>query len=208
MSSSPKMKQGKKNKTSRVRIFDTTLRDGEQSPGCSMDSFQKVQMALQLEKLGVDVVEAGFPIASNDEFESVKSVAKALKKPIVAGLSRSDKGDISRCWDAVKHGKKPRIHTFIATSDIHLKHKLKLTRKELLKEIQESVGYARKLCNDIEWSAEDATRSDWDFLVDAVKIAIENISKYKKYVWYPSYNDFSVSSTMATTFNPIKIEIK
>ena len=173
MSSSPKMKQGKKNKTSRVRIFDTTLRDGEQSPGCSMDSFQKVQMALQLEKLGVDVVEAGFPIASNDEFESVKSVAKALKKPIVAGLSRSDKGDISRCWDEVTHGKKPRIHTFIATSDIHLKHKLKLTRKELLKEIQESVGYARKLCNDIEWSAEDATRSDWDFLVEAVKIAIE-----------------------------------
>ncbi|MBI3128791.1 MAG: 2-isopropylmalate synthase [Candidatus Tectomicrobia bacterium] len=156
----------------RVRIFDTTLRDGEQSPGCSMDRFQKVQMALQLEKLGVDIIEAGFPIASNDEFEAVRDVAKAVKRPIVAGLSRSSRGDIDRCWDAVRHARRPRIHTFIATSDIHLKYKLKMTRQDLLKEIAASVRYARKLCRDIEWSAEDATRSDWDFLAEAVKVAI------------------------------------
>ena len=159
--------------SNRIRIFDTTLRDGEQSPGCSMDHFQKVQMAIQLEKLGVDVIEAGFPIASNDEFESVRDVAKAVTKTIVAGLSRSAREDIDRCWEAVRHAKKPRIHTFIATSDIHLKHKLKMTRAALLKEIAASVRHARSLCKDVEWSAEDATRSDWDFLVETVKIAIE-----------------------------------
>ena len=159
--------------SNRIRIFDTTLRDGEQSPGCSMDRFQKAQMAIQLEKLGVDVIEAGFPIASNDEFESVRDVAKAVKKTVVAGLSRSAREDIDRCWEAVRHAKKPRIHTFIATSDIHLKHKLKMTRPALLKEIAASVRRARKLCGDVEWSAEDATRSDWDFLAEAVKIAIE-----------------------------------
>lgn len=156
-----------------VRIFDTTLRDGEQSPGCAMDRYQKVQMGLQLEKLGVDIIEAGFPIASNDEFEAVRDVAKAVKKSIIAGLSRSERADIDRCWDAVRHAKKPRIHTFIATSDIHLKYKLKMNRKELLKEVARSVGHARSLCKDVEWSAEDATRSDWDFLIEAVKIAIE-----------------------------------
>ncbi len=159
--------------SSRIRIFDTTLRDGEQSPGCSMDHFQKVQIAIQLEKLGVDVIEAGFPIASNDEFESVRDVAKVVNKTIVAGLSRSAREDIGRCWEAVRHAKKPRIHTFIATSDIHLKHKLKMTRTALLKEIAASVRHARKLCRDVEWSAEDATRSDWDFLAETVKIAIE-----------------------------------
>ncbi len=156
----------------RVRIFDTTLRDGEQSPGCSMDRHQKVQLALQLEKLGVDIIEAGFPIASNDEFESVREVAKALKKPVIAGLSRSARGDIDRCWEAVRHARRPRIHTFIATSDIHLKHKLKMTRTALLKEIAQSVRHARKLCADVEWSAEDATRTDWDFLVECVNVAI------------------------------------
>ena len=165
-------KKGGPASTKRVRIFDTTLRDGEQSPGCSMDRFQKVQMALQLEKLGVDIIEAGFPIASNDEFESVRDVAKAVTKPIVAGLSRSSRGDIDRCWEAVHHARRPRIHTFIATSDIHLKYKLRMTRQELLKEVAQSVRHARKLCANVEWSAEDATRSDWDFLVEAVKIAI------------------------------------
>ncbi len=156
----------------KIKIFDTTLRDGEQSPGCAMDRFQKVQLGLQLEKLGVDIIEAGFPIASNDEFEAVRDVAKAVKKSIVAGLSRSARGDIDRCWEAVRHAKKPRIHTFIATSDIHLKYKLKMNRAELLKEVAASVRHARKLCKDVEWSAEDATRSDWDFLVESVKIAI------------------------------------
>jgi 2-isopropylmalate synthase len=138
-----------------------------------MDRFQKVQMALQLENLGADIIEAGFPIASNDEFEAVRDVAKAVTKSTVAGLSRSARGDIDRCWDAVRHAKKPRIHTFIASSDIHLKYKLKMSRAELLKEIAASVRHARKLCKDVEWSAEDATRSDWDFLVEAVKIAID-----------------------------------
>ncbi|MEK6710087.1 MAG: 2-isopropylmalate synthase [Nitrospinota bacterium] len=158
--------------SNRVRIFDTTLRDGEQSPGCSMDRFQKVQLAQQLEKLGVDIIEAGFPIASNDEFEAVRDVAKAVKKPIVAGLARSSRGDIDRCWEAVRHARRPRIHTFIATSDIHLRYKLRMSRQELMKEIAASVRYARKLCRDVEWSAEDATRSDWDFLAEAVRAAI------------------------------------
>ncbi len=156
----------------RVRIFDTTLRDGEQSPGCAMNRHQKVQMAKQLDKLGVDIIEAGFPIASQDEFESVRDVAKTVKKAMVAGLSRSARVDIDRCWEAVRSAARPRIHTFIAASDIHLKHKLKMTRAELLKEVGKSVRHARKLCKNVEWSAEDATRADWDFLVEGIKIAI------------------------------------
>ncbi|MDA1000129.1 MAG: 2-isopropylmalate synthase [bacterium] len=172
MSGKPSKTPSKSKQTNRVRIFDTTLRDGEQSPGCSMDHFQKIEIARQLEKLGVDIIEAGFPIASNEEFESVKEVAKAVTKVTVAGLSRSARGDIDRCWEAVRHAKRPRIHTFIAASDIHLKHKLRMTRAELLKEVAASVRHARSLCDDVEWSAEDATRADWDFLAEAARIAI------------------------------------
>ena len=116
----------------RVYIFDTTLRDGEQSPGCSMNFDEKIRMAQQLERLQVDVIEAGFPIASEGDFESVKEIAKQIRTCTIAGLCRANKGDIDRAWEALKHAVKPRIHTFIATSDIHLKYKFKKTREEIL----------------------------------------------------------------------------
>lgn len=157
----------------RLIIFDTTLRDGEQAPGCSMTIDQKLRMARQLERLGVDVIEAGFPIASEGDFESVKSVARELKKCVIAGLARTKKEDIDRAWEALKHAKHPRIHTFIATSDIHIKHKLRLTRQEVLKTAVEMVSYAKSLCDEVEFSAEDAVRTDIHFLYEVLEAVID-----------------------------------
>src|SRR5512137_1737559 len=132
-----------------VRIFDTTLRDGEQSPGATLNIDEKLEIAHQLARLGVDVIEAGFPIASLGDFEAVRRVAHAVGQldnaPIIAGLARASKGDIDRAWDAVREAKRPRIHTFIATSDIHLTHKLKISREECLKRTGEAVAHARSL---------------------------------------------------------------
>jgi 2-isopropylmalate synthase len=157
----------------RIFIFDTTLRDGEQSPGCSMNFEEKIRMARQLEQLGVDVIEAGFPIASVGDFEAVSAIAKTLKGCVIAALCRSLKNDIDRAWEAIGHAKKPRLHTFIATSDIHLKHKLKKTRAEVLQDITWAVGYAKSLCKDVEFSCEDASRSDIEFLCQAVAAAVK-----------------------------------
>jgi 2-isopropylmalate synthase len=157
----------------RIKIFDTTLRDGEQSPGCSMNLGEKIEMARQLERLGVDVIEAGFPVSSPDDYEAVKTIAQTVKKPIVAGLSRCVKGDIKRTWEAVRHAAFPRIHVFLATSDVHMKHKLKLTPEEVLKTAAEMVAYARSLCEDVEFSAEDASRTDRDFLIQVLNTAVE-----------------------------------
>ena len=157
----------------RITIFDTTLRDGEQSPGCSMNLDEKLQMALQLEALGVDVIEAGFPVASDDDFAAVKAIAKACRKPVIAALCRTLPRDIERAWEALQDAAHPRIHTFLATSDIHLSHKLQKTRAEALDMIRDGVRRARALCQDVEFSAEDATRSDWDFLVQVFTVAIE-----------------------------------
>ena len=159
--------------TDRVLVFDTTLRDGEQSPGASMTINDKMMLARQLERLKVDVIEAGFPISSDGDFESVKSIAKEVRSVTIAGLARASKGDIDRCWDAVRHAAKPRIHVFIATSDIHLKYKLKKTRKEVLKAASQAVAYAKSLCPDVEFSAEDATRSNLSYLCDVVEAVIE-----------------------------------
>ena len=160
----------------RVKIFDTTLRDGEQSPGCAMNTEEKLLVAAQLAKLGVDVIEAGFPIASDGDFEAVSKIAMSVgnleNPPIICGLARALKKDISRCYDAVKHAKFPRIHTFIATSDIHMEHKLKKTRAEVLEITKEMVSHAASLCKDIEFSAEDALRSDADFLYEVYSVAI------------------------------------
>lgn len=156
-----------------IKIFDTTLRDGEQSPGCSMNLEEKVEVAKQLEKLGVDVIEAGFAIASDGDFESIKAISKVIKKSTVASLARSTKGDIKRAYDAVKEAKHPRIHTFIATSDIHLEYKLKKSREEVLAITKEMVTYARSLCDDIEFSCEDATRTDLDYMCRVIEVAIE-----------------------------------
>jgi 2-isopropylmalate synthase len=156
----------------RVIIFDTTLRDGEQAPGFSMNTEEKIQMALQLERLGVDVMEAGFPISSPGDFEAVTKVAKTIKNAGVAGLCRANEKDISVGWDALRHAVRPRIHTFIATSDIHLEHKLKKSRDEALEIAVNAVKFARNLCDDVEFSAEDALRSDVDYLCRVVEAVI------------------------------------
>lgn len=157
----------------RVLVFDTTLRDGEQSPGCSMNVEEKLRMARQLERLGVDVIEAGFPVASSGDFEAVKRVAGMLEKASVAGLCRAVLTDIDRGWEAIRDARKPRIHTFIATSDIHLFHKLKRTRSEVIRDAVAAVRHAKSLCADVEFSCEDASRSDIGFLCDIVAAAIE-----------------------------------
>ncbi|MBW2709731.1 MAG: 2-isopropylmalate synthase, partial [Deltaproteobacteria bacterium] len=148
----------------RVIFFDTTLRDGEQSPGASMNSAEKLRIAKQLEKLGVDVMEAGFPASSPGDFESVQMIAGKIRNVEIAGLARSAKDDIDQAWAAVREAAHPRIHTFIATSDIHLKYKLSMSRDEVVREAVESVKYARSLCDSVEFSTEDGTRSDRDFL--------------------------------------------
>ncbi len=157
-----------------IEIFDTTLRDGEQSPGFSMNIKDKVKLALQIEKLKVDIIEAGFPIASDGDFNAVKEISKTITKCKVAGLCRTKKVDIDRAWEALQHAKKPRIHTFIATSDLHIKHKLNKTKKEVLEDVTSAVKYAKSLCDDVEFSAEDGSRSDWKFLVDVFNAAVES----------------------------------
>lgn len=148
-----------------IKIFDTTLRDGEQSPGCSMNLEEKLRMAYQLARLNVDIIEAGFPVASDGDFESVHQIAKHVQGPIICGLARANKRDIDRCFEAVCVAKKNRIHTFIATSEIHMKYKLRKSPEEVLQVAKEAVVHACSYTNDVEFSAEDATRSDWNFLV-------------------------------------------
>jgi 2-isopropylmalate synthase len=157
----------------RVVIFDTTLRDGEQSPGCSMNLDEKIQVAEVLEQLGVDVIEAGFPIASRGDFESVSEIAKRVKNSSVAGLARATAKDIERAWEAVRHAARPRIHTFISTSPLHMKHKLQMEPEAVHQAVMDSVGQARNLCDDVEWSPEDGTRTDHDFLCRCVETAIK-----------------------------------
>src|SRR5271166_306853 len=161
-------------RTEIIRIFDTTLRDGEQSPGCSMNLSEKLALARQLERLGVDVIEAGFPIASEGDFESVRAVAQELRETIVCGLARTGREDIERAARALEGAAKPRIHTFIATSDIHLEHKLRMSRERVLEEVDRAVRQARSFVDDVEFSAEDATRSDSEYLVAVCNVAIES----------------------------------
>ena len=161
------------NDANRVYVFDTTLRDGEQSPGCSMNLEEKIQVASLLEEMGVDIIEAGFPIASNGDFEAVREVAKRVKNATVAGLARAGRKDIDRAWEAVSHAARPRIHTFISTSPLHMKHKLAMAPAEVHQQVIDSVGRARNLCDDVEWSPEDATRTEHDFLCRCVESAIK-----------------------------------
>ena len=161
----------------KVIIFDTTLRDGEQAPGCSLGPAQKLQVAEQLYRLGVDVIEGGFPISSLGDFEAVKTIAKTVGRqpdaPEICGLCRCVKGDIESCGEAVKPAKRPRIHTFIATSDIHLEHKLRMTREQVLARAVESVKLARRYTDSVEFSAEDATRSNVDYLAKVFEAVID-----------------------------------
>ena len=161
------------NKQDRVIFFDTTLRDGEQSPGASMNLNEKLIIAKQLETLGVDVIEAGFPITSPGDFEAVQAISKIIKKSTVAAFARAMEKDINAAWGAIKYAKKPRIHTFLATSDIHIEKKLQKTRAQVFDMIVKGVKYAKSLCDDIEFSAEDAGRSDMDFLCKVVEAVID-----------------------------------
>jgi 2-isopropylmalate synthase len=158
---------------SKVIVFDTTLRDGEQSPGCSMNLAEKLRMARQLDRLGVDVIEAGFPIASDGDFEAVQTIAKEIRRPTIAALARATREDILRAWGAVSEAESPRIHTFLATSDIHLDYKLRITREEAIKQACEAVGLARSFCKNVEFSPEDATRTDLDFLCAVLEAVLE-----------------------------------
>lgn len=158
---------------SRVYIFDTTLRDGEQSPGCSMTMPEKLKMAEALVELGVDILEAGFPIASDGDFEAVDAVSRQFSWVQVCALARACTGDVERAAKALQQAKRPRIHTFIATSDIHLKHKLRKTRQQVLDEAVAAVTLARNYTDDVEFSAEDATRTDWDYLEQVCKAVVE-----------------------------------
>jgi 2-isopropylmalate synthase len=156
----------------RIYIFDTTLRDGEQSPGCSMTVPEKLKMAAKLVDLGVDILEAGFPIASDGDFEAVGAVAREFPWVNVAALARSNKLDVERAAQSLKNAKRPRIHTFIATSDIHLKYKLKKSRQQVLDEAVAAVTLARSYVDDVEFSAEDATRTEWDYLEEVSKAVV------------------------------------
>src|ERR1700741_3619437 len=157
----------------RITVFDTTLRDGEQSPGCSMNVQEKLRLAQQLDRLGGDVIEAGFPIASDGDFEAVQAIAAAVRRPIIAALARACTPDIDRAWQALKSAARPRIHVFLATSDIHLKYKLRISRAQCLEQARESVRLAKSFCNDVEFSPEDATRTDRDFLCEVVQAVID-----------------------------------
>ena len=157
----------------RISIFDTTLRDGEQSPGCSMNLDEKVRMARQLESLGVDVIEAGFPIASEGDYAAVRAVARECREVIVAALCRTSEQDVLRAAAALEGAAHPRIHTFVATSDLHLEYKLKKTRAEVLEMTRQAVALACDYAEEVEFSAEDATRSDVDYLCEVLAVAVE-----------------------------------
>ncbi|HDN67820.1 MAG TPA: 2-isopropylmalate synthase, partial [Firmicutes bacterium] len=157
----------------RVVVFDTTLRDGEQSPGASLGIEEKLQIARQLARLNVDVIEAGFPVSSPAQFEAVRLIAQQVRGPVIAGLARAVKLDIDRCWEAVRYAPRPRIHTFIATSDIHLKYKLRMSRQEVLDRAVEAVKLARGYTEDVEFSAEDAGRTDPGYLCQVVEAVID-----------------------------------
>lgn len=158
----------------RIEIFDTTLRDGEQSPGASMNEAEKIQMALQLERLGVDILEAGFPVASQQEFDGVRKVAEVVKRSRVAALARALPKDIEAAARALEPAVEPVLHTFLATSDIHLEHKLKMTRPQVVEQVAQAVRLAKSLIGRVEFSAEDSTRSDLAFLAEVVSVAIES----------------------------------
>src|ERR1700727_2323602 len=157
----------------RVLIFDTTLRDGEQSPGISLNKQEKLEIAHQLARLGVDIIEAGFPITSPGDFEAVEAIAREVEGPVICGLARTSHQDIEAAWSAVKDSERPRIHIFLATSDIHIKHKLQTTREDVKGQVRAAVSQARELCEDVEFSPEDGSRSDVEFMAEVIQIALD-----------------------------------
>src|SRR3954464_14986604 len=166
------MSTSAKSEKDRVVIFDTTLRDGEQSPGATMTHDEKLEVAELLDDMGVDIIEAGFPIASEGDFAAVNEIAKRTEKAVVCGLARAGQADIDRCGEAIRKAKRGRIHTFISTSPVHMKWKLQMEPEQVLELVTRSVSHARNLTDDVEWSAEDATRTERDFLLRTVEAAI------------------------------------
>src|SRR5215213_4048236 len=161
------------NDMEQVQIFDTTLRDGEQSPGISLNTAEKLEIAHQLARLGVDVIEAGFPISSPGDFEAVQAIAREVEGPVIAGLARANPGDVERAWEAVRDAARPRIHTFVSTSDIHIVHQLQSTREDVKGLARASVAQAKEHLDDVEFSPMDATRADVEFTAEVVQIAID-----------------------------------
>ena len=159
-------------KKDKVYIFDTTMRDGEQSPGASMSVEEKIQISRVFDEMGIDIIEAGFPISSPGDFEAVSAISKSVKNSIPCGLARATKKDIDACYESLKFAKRFRIHTFISTSPVHMKHKLNMTNDQVLGAIKESVTYAKKFTDDVEWSCEDGTRTDLDFMYKTIELAI------------------------------------
>src|ERR1700736_323674 len=162
-----------RNEQDRVLIFDTTLRDGEQSPGISLNRQEKLEIAHQLTRLGVDVIEAGFPITSPGDFESVQAIAREVEGPVICGLARTSKQDIDAAWNAIRDSERPRIHTFIATSDIHIERKLQTTRENVKGQVRAAVAQARQYTEDVEFSPEDGSRSDVEYMAEVIEIALE-----------------------------------
>ena len=189
-------------KNKKILIFDTTLRDGEQSPGCSMNLHEKLKIFDALQSLKVDIVEAGFAFASDGDFEAVKEIAKIAKDTKVCSLARAQKKDIDRAYEALHFAENFRIHTFIATSELHMKYKLRLSREEVLENIKESVKYARNLSDDVEWSAEDGSRSDIDFLSKCIEIAISNGATT---INIPDTVGYAIPDEFKSLINKIKI---
>ncbi|HWG09258.1 MAG TPA: 2-isopropylmalate synthase [Solirubrobacteraceae bacterium] len=169
----PEARAGKRDPADRVLIFDTTLRDGEQSPGISLNRAEKLEIAHQLARLGVDIIEAGFPITSPGDFESVQAISREVEGPVICGLARTSHQDIEAAWSAVRDSGRPRIHTFLATSDVHIEHKLQTTREDVKGQVRAAVAQARELCDDVEFSPEDGSRSDVEFMAEVIQIALD-----------------------------------
>ena len=187
-----------------IRIFDTTLRDGEQSPGCSMNLKEKLRMARQLERLGVDIIEAGFPIASQGDYEAVEAIASEIRSTQIAALARARTEDIDRAWSALKHSARPFMHVFLATSEIHLAFKLRITREQCLRQSAEAVRYASALCQDVEFSAEDAMRTDLPFLLEVIDAVIESGART---VNLPDTVGYNIPSEMSRIFGEVTAHV-
>ncbi len=185
----------------KLYIFDTTMRDGEQSPGASMSVEEKIQISRVFDEMGIDIVEAGFPIASPGDFEAVSEISKIMKNSIPCGLSRALKKDIDACHESLKHATRFRIHTFISTSPLHMKHKLEMTNEQVLDAIKESVTYARNFTDDVEWSCEDGTRTDLDFMCKTVELAIKCGAKT---INIPDTVGYSIPEEFAKTIKHLK----
>ncbi|MCL4448226.1 MAG: 2-isopropylmalate synthase [Actinobacteria bacterium] len=167
------MKTSGNTSPTRLIIFDTTLRDGEQAPGISLDPGEKLEIAEQLSRLGVDYIEAGFPVSSQGDFEAVQAIARTVQGPAIAGLSRTQLLDVDRCWEALRDAPKARIHVFISTSPIHMEHMLKMTPEQVIAEVRQGVSRAKEHVDDVEFSPQDATRTPWDFMIEVLCTAVE-----------------------------------